>query len=79
MSNEDRYDAIFTKTLNVSKEQLPGLGYKAVPQWDSVGQMKLLSLIEEEFQVQMSPFDVMDFDSYESGKTILSERYGVEF
>lgn len=77
--NQEKYDEAFVQSLGVAKDELPGLGYKGVPQWDSVGQMKLLSTIEEAFSVQLSPLDIMDFESYESGKKILSERYGITF
>lgn len=79
MSNQDRYDSIFEQVLEVGKDQLAGLGYKDVPQWDSVGQMKLLNEIEETFGIQMAPLDIMDFDSYESGRDILRDRYHIEF
>lgn len=79
MSNQDKYDGIFEEVLEVSKEQLPGLAYKSVPQWDSVGQMKLLDTIEQTFGIQMAPLDIMDFDSYESGRDILRDRYHIEF
>lgn len=79
MTNQEKYDQIFTSVLEVGKDQLAGLKYKDVPQWDSVGQMTLLSSIEEGFGIQLDPFDIMDFDSYESGKRILSERYDIEF
>ncbi len=80
MSNLEKYNKIFTQTLGLKEEQLDGLTYQSVPEWDSVGHMTLISALEGEFSIMLDTMDVLDFSSYEKGKEILSkEEYGVDF
>ena len=39
--------------------------------------MEFMSALEEMFKISLSTLDVLDFSSYEKGKTILA-KYGVE-
>ena len=41
--------------------------------------MTLVSAIEEAFDIMMDTEDIIDFSSYEKGKEILSNNYGVAF
>lgn len=77
MTNLEKYDKVFTDILKVTKDQLPGLKYRGIRQWDSVGHMDLVSQLEETFDIRMSTLDVMKFSTYEKGKEIL-EDYGVD-
>ena len=79
MNNLEKYDAAFIETLEITKEQLEGLEYQQIPSWDSVGHMGLVAAIEDAFDIMMDTTDIIDFNSYERGKKILSEKYGVEF
>ncbi len=73
MDNSEKYDAAFVEGLGVSKEELPGLAYRAVPAWDSVGHMGLMALLEESFDIALEMDDILDFSSYEKGKEILAK------
>ena len=77
MTNLEKYDKHFIRTFKVTKEELPGLTYRGIKAWDSLGHMDLVSALEEEFEIQLNGLDVMDFSSYEAGKEILA-KYGVE-
>ncbi len=77
MTNLEKYDREFIRTFKVTKEELPGLKYQGIKQWDSIGHMDLVSSLEEIFDISLSGLDVMDFSSYEAGKAILA-KYGVE-
>ena len=79
MTNEEKYLAVFTGVLEMEKEQVENLRYQEVPAWDSVGHMNLIAEIEKQFDIMMDTVDIIDFNSYEKGKEILSVRYGVEF
>ena len=72
MTNIEKYINAFTEALEVKEDQVEGLEYQAIAEWDSVGHMTLVSAIEE-------AFDIIDFSSYEKGKEILSNNYGVAF
>lgn len=77
MTNLELYDREFIKLFKVTKEDLPGLKYRGIRQWDSVAHMDLMSSLEEIFDIQMSTMDVLDFTDYNKGKIVLG-RYGVE-
>jgi len=76
-NQNEKYDRIFLQNFPVKKEDLPGLKYRGLKEWDSVGHMDLVGLIEETFGINLSTLDVLEFSTYEKGKTILA-KYGVE-
>lgn len=77
MTNAEQYDKLFLDAFPVKREDLPGLCYRGIEAWDSVGHMDLMSELEEVFKLSLSTLDVLDFSSYEKGKQVLA-RYGVE-
>ena len=77
MTNRERYDKIMRENLRVKQEELPGLKYRSIPSWDSIGHMDLMSAMEEAFGISMDTADVLDFSTYEKGMEILA-KYGVE-
>ena len=79
MTNIEKYINAFTEALGVKEDQVEGLEYQAIAEWDSVGHMTLVSAIEEAFDIMMDTEDIIDFSSYEKGKEILSNNYGVAF
>ena len=80
MTNLEKYNNAFTESLEITEEELSGLKYQDIEIWDSVGHMRLVSAIEEAFDIMMDTDDIIDFSSYEKGKEILSkEEYGVTF
>lgn len=80
MTNLEKYNNAFTESLEITEEELSGLKYQDIEIWDSVGHMRLVSAIEEAFDIMMDTEDIIDFSSYEKGKEILSkEEYGVTF
>ena len=79
MTNVERYNYAFTQTLGISEEELAGLKYQDISQWDSVGHMTLVSAIEDAFDIMMDTDDIIDLSSYEKGKEILSKSYNIEF
>lgn len=79
MNNKEKYCNAFIEALDVKEEQLEGLKYQDIPAWDSVGHMGLVSDIEDAFDIMMETDDIIDFNSFEKGMEILSEKYDVEF
>ena len=77
MSTIEQYNRSFIETFSVQVEMLQDLKYQDVPDWDSVGHMSLMSILEAEFEIEMDIDDIIDFSSYEIGKTIL-RKYGVK-
>ncbi len=80
MTNLEKYNKAFTAALEITEDQLPGLRYQSIGNWDSVGHMRLISELEEAFDIMLGTLDVIDLSSYEKGKEILAkEEYGVAF
>lgn len=79
MTNIEKYKNAFSTGLEVSVEQVEGLEYQAIDAWDSVGHMSLISAIEEAFDIMMDTDDIIDFNSFEKGKEILTANYGIVF
>ena len=79
MKNLEKYDQAFIECLEVRKEQLAGLEYQQIVNWDSVGHMGLVAAIEDAFDIMMDTDDIIDLSSYEKGKEILTQNYGIEF
>ena len=77
MSTIEQYNRSFIEAFSVQVDMLHDLKYQDVPDWDSVGHMALMSILEAEFEIEMDIDDIIDFSSYETGKTIL-RKYGVE-
>ncbi len=77
MTSLKKYDQVFIETFGITEDQLEGLEYQAIKEWDSVGHMSLISALEEAFDIMMDTDDIIDFSSYEKGKEIL-KKYDVE-
>jgi acyl carrier protein len=78
MTNKQKYAKIFTEVLGIKEEQAKGLEFQAIPSWDSIGHMSLITSLEDEFDIMMDTEDVIDFSSFEKGIEIMG-KYGVEF
>lgn len=79
MNNLEKYNQAFIEALEVTEDQLAGLQYQAIANWDSVGHMGLIAAIEDAFDIMMDTDDIIDLSSYEKGKEILSANYSIEF
>lgn len=78
MENLKKYNEIMMEAFSVSEEQLAGLKYQTIPEWDSVGHMTMTAMLEEAFDIMLETDDIIDFSSYEKGIEIL-KKYDVEF
>lgn len=78
MTNIEKYVNAFVTVFEIGEEQVEGLEYQSIPQWDSVGHMGLVAELEDSFDIMMDTDDIIDFSSFEKGKEILA-KYHVEF
>lgn len=76
MKNLKLYNQAFMESFDITEEELPGLEYQAIENWDSVGHMGLITALEDAFDIMMETDDIIDFSSYEKGKEILF-KYGI--
>lgn len=79
MNNNEKYLKVFIETLGITENEVEGLQYNSIPNWDSVGHMGLISALEDAFDIMMDTDDIINLSSYEKGKEILSTNYEVEF
>ena len=73
MENIKKYKNVFVQSFQIKGEQLEGLKYQDVAEWDSVGHMGLMSELEEAFDIEMDIDDIIDFSSFEKGIEILGK------
>ncbi len=78
MSNLERYQKVFIESFETDESTLKDLKYQDIPQWDSVGHMSMIAMLEEEFDIMLEMDDIIDFSSFEKGKETLG-KYGIDF
>lgn len=77
MTNLETYDKLFMSNFKLTKDQLPGLKYRSIKVWDSMGHMNLMEDMEDAFDISIDTPDVLAFSSYEKGMEVL-RKYGVD-
>ena len=74
MSNKEKYQTIFIKSLSIDEKKFTeNLKYNEIPEWDSIGHMTLISGLEEGFNISLETDDIVDFSSYNEGIKILKK------
>ena len=77
MTPKEKYDQAFMESFSINEQSLnDSLEYNSVEEWDSVGHMTLIGLLEDIFDIAMDMDDIIDFSSYKKGYEII-EKYGV--
>ena len=62
------YSEIFKAALDIDK-----LEYNSIPEWDSIGHMRLVADLEEKFKISFETDDIVDFSSFKKGIEILKK------
>lgn len=79
MTNLEKYNQIFTEVFAVEESQLgEDFNSQNVDGWDSVRQLSLTTAMEDAFDIMLDAEDILDFNSYEKGKSILG-KYEIVF
>ena len=78
MTNLEKYNSVFQSVFKAGDEQL-GADFRAdqVAKWDSIAHLSLITGIEDAFDIMFDPPDILDFRSYDKGKSILA-KYDVQ-
>lgn len=75
MSNIEKYNSIFKEVFGVEESALGSdFSKETVEAWDSVHQLNLVTLAEENFDIFLDPEDILAFTSYDAGKEILARQ-----
>ena len=77
MTNKEKYENAFIEAFEISKDELSGLEYNSISQWDSVGHMGLMAALEDTFNITMEMDEIIDFSSFDKGIKILN-KYNVQ-
>jgi acyl carrier protein len=63
---EDRLANCFTVVFpELDRQEIPSVATASLANWDSLAGITLISVIEEEFGISISPDDVVDLVSFE--------------
>jgi acyl carrier protein len=79
MTNLEKYNSAFAKALDLSTDKVEVAQYSTTKNWDSVGHMSLVAILEESFNIMMETDDIINLNSYQKGKEILTEKYKIVF
>ncbi|MBQ3442760.1 MAG: acyl carrier protein [Selenomonadaceae bacterium] len=72
MTNLEKYRAAFKEAFEINDDAITDeLAYDTIPEWDSVGHMRLMAALEEAFDIMLETEDILDFSSVAKGKEIL--------
>lgn len=78
MNQPEEYNRIFMEAFSLSEKDLQGnVKRGSINDWDSIGHMKLIDMMENSFNLMFETDDILNFNSYEKGKEIL-RKYGVD-
>ena len=76
MNNLEKITKVFADTFGIAVDEVAGLQYQGIEQWDSVGHMTLVAAIEDECAIEMDTDDIIDMSSFEKAKEIVA-KYGI--
>ena len=79
MNNLQKLNDAFVSSFGVNESLVSELSKCNADNWDSVGHMTLITHLEDNFDITIDSYDIMDFTSYKETKSILSKKYNIEF
>ena len=72
MDNLEKYKNAFKEAFEIDEAAITDdLAYDTIPEWDSVGHMRLMAAIEDAFDIMLETEDILDFGTVGKGKEIL--------
>lgn len=78
MTNLEKYNQVLMDIFNLSADEIrEDLNALDVERWDSMGQMRLASALEEAFEIFLDPEDMIQLISYENGLAVL-RKHGID-
>ena len=78
MTNLEKLTSVFAETFGIKAEEVNGLEYQGVEQWDSVGHVTLVAAIEDTFDIALDTDDIIDMSSFEKAQELL-QKYNITF
>jgi acyl carrier protein len=79
VNNLEKYKKCFVVAFELQEgADVESMNYQSVPEWDSIGHMALMDMLENDFNISLESDDIIDFSSFSAGMKIL-EKYNVDF
>lgn len=76
MNNLEKYNELFKKALELNADTPVEQFVNRERDWDSVTHMEIIAELEDQFNIMLSPGDILDLDSYKKGLEIL-KKYNI--
>lgn len=76
MNNLEKYNELFKKALELNADTPVEQFVNRERDWDSVTHMEIIAELEDQFNIMLSPGDILDLDSYKKGIEIL-KKYNI--
>jgi acyl carrier protein len=73
MTTYEEYLKVFCETLEIKKEDALKATPKTIDNWDSIKQMALVVTLEDTFDIELEPNDIIKLNSFEAGLALLKE------
>lgn len=68
---------VFRDALGLAGDaEVDGLAYRGVPEWDSVGHMRLVAAIETAFDIMLDTDEVIDMSSFDKAAETVRRHAG---
>ena len=78
MTNIEKYKNTFAATFETDQEKVTDFVYKDTSEWDSIAHMMLMSGLEDTFDIELEPDDMLAITSYTAGMEVLKKK-GIVF
>ena len=76
MTNLEKYKNAFVESFDLDVKEVETASQETVEIWDSIGMMSLIAVIEDSFDLELQPDDIVEFTSYQKGIELL-KKYNV--
>ena len=76
MTNLEKYKNAFVESFDLDVKEVENASQETVEMWDSIGMMSLIAVIEDSFDLELQPDDIVEFTSYQKGIELL-KKYNV--
>ena len=76
MTNLEKYKNAFVESFDLDVKEVENASQETVEIWDSIGMMSLIAVIEDSFDLELQPDDIVEFTSYQKGNELL-KKYNV--
>ena len=78
MTNYEKYKAAFAEAFEADPDVVESFEFLKAEGWDSIGHMALIALLEQSFDIEFSPEEILSITSFNAGKELLSQK-GISF